>query len=648
MFKIKRLSILVFLVGTKMCIAQNYYMDKVSIPPQVIGFKKSKKNGIINPRIIAIPTYKDNSDFDINFQGYDKENNIFNVQYFKDGMISYGIRTVDPNNYFDDIQIKYEDLFFQKLDNTAKLTVGNGSIVKDGSNGHVSFLVKAHYLTPGKWRVLIRVKGYENDFWGINDNREGDLDFTINVIECPSFSISNTPVCNADPLVTTITATPINSPNYKLFNYYWYENTPLSISDNYLIKSHTDRLNPSFEYKGQGISMKSSESSKPIILIMKCKQFNFECTQDYKIQIKPLPPDPKVTPITGCGFTTFTKKYSSDKNDYYYGISPEVAKLGVNKLPDDAFGLKYTEEKDIYFMSKSPNGCWNQIELRFPKDELGTKPSKPVVANLTPCQCELNAATFVGTVPYGATTLSWSGLADQMDQEGSTYAVPRELGVYTVRSVLKHPSNPQADCYSDPLTIYVDPIPCINCTSDFSPIPGETYVLSAWVKEISDKRTPLTYSFPYIDITYENTSATSGPFFAKGPIIEGWQKIETEVEIPSGASMFYLHLKSLPSKNDFPVSVYFDDIRIHPLKANMTSYVYDPITLKLVAELDANNFATFYSHDAEGNLISMKKETIDGIKTIKEGKKVPFRKNEENIRESTEPISITEPNSLYE
>ena len=120
------------------------------------------------------------------------------------------------------------------------------------------------------------------------------------------------------------------------------------------------------------------------------------------------------------------------------------------------------------------------------------------------------------------------------------------------------------------------------------------------------------------------------------------------MEIPSGASMFYLHLKSLPSKNDFPVSVYFDDIRIHPLKANMTSYVYDPITLKLVAELDANNFATFYSHDAEGNLISVKKETIDGIKTIKEGKKVPFRKNEENIRESTEPISITEPNSLYE
>lgn len=641
-YNFKYLLLLLFLFITLMSSAKVFLMKSEPFPPRIVGYENKKEN---KQQDIAVPS-KDNLPIGKFFNGFDDVYHKIYVQHHKTGLLTYGINVFE-NSFFKNIQINYDNLYLERLDGPqSKLTLNYG-ITKPDSYSHLNFLVDATKLVPGRWHVSIGVSGKEKTRWNPITRYES-INFEITVVECPTISTTNTPVCNADKIETQVTATLINSPNSGLFNYFWYDTNPMGESEKDFIKSNTDHSKPSFTYIGQGIPLNSSTNTKMIKLRMSNK-YSFSCNmKDFYIDIKPLPPDPQVEPFPGCGFTTFKKNKSSDKNDYYYGISPEVAKLGVNKLPDDAFGLKYTEEKDIYFMSKSPNGCWNQIELRFPKDELGTKPSKPVVANLTPCQCELNAATFVGTVPYGATTLSWSGLADQMDQEGSTYAVPRELGVYTVRSVLKHPSNSQADCYSDPLTIYVDPIPCINCTSDFSPIPGVTYVLSAWVKEISDKRTPLAYSFPYIDITYENTSVTSGPFFAKGPIIEGWQKIEAEVEIPSGASMFYLHLKSLPSKNDFPVSVYFDDIRIHPLKANMTSYVYDPITLKLVAELDANNFATFYSHDAEGNLISVKKETIDGIKTIKEGKKVPFRKNEENIRESTEPISITEPNSLYE
>jgi hypothetical protein len=50
----------------------------------------------------------------------------------------------------------------------------------------------------------------------------------------------------------------------------------------------------------------------------------------------------------------------------------------------------------------------------------------------------------------------------------------------------------------------------------------------------------------------------------------------------------------------------------------MKSYVYDPISLRLVAELDANNYASFYEYDAEGTLVRTKAETKEGVKTINE------------------------------
>jgi hypothetical protein len=50
----------------------------------------------------------------------------------------------------------------------------------------------------------------------------------------------------------------------------------------------------------------------------------------------------------------------------------------------------------------------------------------------------------------------------------------------------------------------------------------------------------------------------------------------------------------------------------------MKGYVYDPRTLRLSAELDENNYATFYDYDEEGQLVRVKQETIEGIKTLKE------------------------------
>jgi hypothetical protein len=99
----------------------------------------------------------------------------------------------------------------------------------------------------------------------------------------------------------------------------------------------------------------------------------------------------------------------------------------------------------------------------------------------------------------------------------------------------------------------------------------------------------------------------------RGPIIDGWQRIEDTLTIPASATSANLIMRSTSS-----TATFFDDIRIHPFNANMKSFVYNPVNLRLMAELDENNYATFYEYDDDGTLIRVKKETERGIKTIKE------------------------------
>lgn len=156
-------------------------------------------------------------------------------------------------------------------------------------------------------------------------------------------------------------------------------------------------------------------------------------------------------------------------------------------------------------------------------------------------------------------------------------------------------------------------VKCKECITSFAPIPGNKYVLSAWVRE--ENTQPITYTEPGITINLSGPG-TSYNFQPKGKIIDGWQKIEEEFWVPEGTHAIDIVLKNLRTSS--PQYVYFDDIRVFPFKANMKSYVYDPYTQKLVAELDENNYATYYEYDEEGGLRRVKKETERGVMTIKE------------------------------
>lgn len=65
-------------------------------------------------------------------------------------------------------------------------------------------------------------------------------------------------------------------------------------------------------------------------------------------------------------------------------------------------------------------------------------------------------------------------------------------------------------------------------------------------------------------------------------------------------------------------AVYIDDVRVQPLDALMTTYVYDAVTLRVTAIMDDQHFGLYYQYNGEGKLVRKLKETERGIKTLAE------------------------------
>jgi hypothetical protein len=140
-------------------------------------------------------------------------------------------------------------------------------------------------------------------------------------------------------------------------------------------------------------------------------------------------------------------------------------------------------------------------------------------------------------------------------------------------------------------------------------------VLSTWVKEGGNDCKCSTYVKNQVVISYTGSSQTE-TLKPTGNIIEGWQRYESVFIIPGNATEIKVSLKNNNALGGAPV--FFDDVRMHPFNANLKSFVYHPSNLRLMAELDENNYASFYEYDDDGTLTRVKKETINGIKTITE------------------------------
>jgi hypothetical protein len=202
--------------------------------------------------------------------------------------------------------------------------------------------------------------------------------------------------------------------------------------------------------------------------------------------------------------------------------------------------------------------------------------------------------------------------------------LPDNSHIIIATSVLSPAANFGTTCYQRVLFSTKKATPpcetCSSCPGDFAPIPGKEYVFSAWVKddmalqagEHSYENTcSVTISFELSDNKTETKTLKPS-----GSIIDGWQRIHAAFTVPEHACKIGVELNNNSQSDE----VYFDDIRIHPFNASLKSFVYDPQTLRLSAELDDNNYATFYEYDEEGALIRVKKETERGVMTIREAR----------------------------
>lgn len=210
-------------------------------------------------------------------------------------------------------------------------------------------------------------------------------------------------------------------------------------------------------------------------------------------------------------------------------------------------------------------------------------------------------------------------------------ASPTTTGIYHCRSKHFNPpmTNNSTNNYKN-LTLYRNdvtvnvveaPPPCVDCTS-FNLLLGEKYVISGWVKESNLNGDTNNNIFQYqnsaIDVSFYDVNGTqinsTQSFIPIGEIIDGWQLIKGEFIVPTNVDDMKIELVN----NNISLNSFFDDIRVHPFKANLKSFVYDQATQKLMAELDENNYATFYQYDKEGGLVRVKKETEKGVYTIQE------------------------------
>lgn len=94
----------------------------------------------------------------------------------------------------------------------------------------------------------------------------------------------------------------------------------------------------------------------------------------------------------------------------------------------------------------------------------------------------------------------------------------------------------------------------------------------------------------------------------------GWQLLRLKFAQPTSSDV------QIKLSTEFGTSgidyVLYDDVRLHPVDANMTTYTYDPLTWNLTSITNVNLIPTYYEYDLAGRLVSVKDQNRNLIKRV--------------------------------
>jgi len=137
---------------------------------------------------------------------------------------------------------------------------------------------------------------------------------------------------------------------------------------------------------------------------------------------------------------------------------------------------------------------------------------------------------------------------------------------------------------------------------------GQTYFASMWIETNS----PILNNFT---VQIDGGAKTPPTKIADGA--NGWALYGLAFDISNINSTVLFRIYSSFLATEKPV---FDDFRVHPIDAGMTSNVYDQHTGQLRFILDKDNFFTEYEYDDAGRLQATYKENSTGRHLMKKYK----------------------------
>jgi hypothetical protein len=138
---------------------------------------------------------------------------------------------------------------------------------------------------------------------------------------------------------------------------------------------------------------------------------------------------------------------------------------------------------------------------------------------------------------------------------------------------------------------------------------NEGVSVKVWVRDDSYSENPIKLRMTYL------TNINSDFAFNRIARVGEWALYEAvvpESALQTSSEMTFSIVSNVAS------AIFIDDARIQPTNAQVSCYVYDVVTKKLLTSFDDQHFGLFYQYNAEGKLIRKKVETVNGIKTIQE------------------------------